>query len=123
VDGLLGGAALAVDGRARDVLREAGHEPAGAGDVAGLRTDAVDVAEHHVVDGGGVDARPLDEGPDRVGPEIGGVHLREATAPAPDGGADRFDDVGLGHLGLLFEGRLRFAVPLSGHGCAASPSW
>ena len=67
VHGLLGGAALAVDGGAGHVLGEAGDQPAGAGDVARLRADAVDVAEHHVVDGGGVDAGPLDERLDRVG--------------------------------------------------------
>ena len=101
VDGLLGGAALAVDGGARHVLGQAGREPAGAGDVAGLPADRVDVAEHDVLDRRGVDPRPLDERRERVRPEIGGVHLREPPAAPPDGAAHCVDDVGLGHAGLL----------------------
>src|SRR3546814_571995 len=52
VDGLLGRPALPVDGGAGHVLGQAGGEPACAGDVAGLATDGVDAAEHHVLDGG-----------------------------------------------------------------------
>jgi hypothetical protein len=97
VDGLLGGAALAVDRGARDVLGEPGGQPAGAGDVAGLAPDRVDAAEHDVLDGGGVDPRALHERAERVGPEVGGVDLAQAPAPAPDGGADGVDDEGFGH--------------------------
>ena len=50
-------------GGAGHVLGEAGDEPAGAGDVAGLRADAVDVAEHDVVDRAGIDAGALDQAP------------------------------------------------------------
>ena len=97
VDGLLGRAALAVDGGAGHVLGQAGGEPAGAGDVAGLAADGVDAAEHDVLDRGGVDAGPLDEGPERVGAQVGGVHLRQPAAAPPDRGAHCVDDVGLGH--------------------------
>ena len=75
MDGLLRRTALAVDGGARDVLGEAGHQPAGAGDVTGLRADAVDVAEDDVVDRAGVDPGALDERADRVRAEVGGVDL------------------------------------------------
>ena len=76
VHGLLRRAALAVDGRAGHLVGEAGGEPAGARDVAGLGADGVDAAEDHVVDGGGIDAgcarraRRM-----RVGAEVGGVDL------------------------------------------------
>ena len=70
----------------------------GAGDVAGLGADGVDAAEHDVLDGARVDAGAVDQGLERVGPEVGGVHLRQAAAPAPDGRADGVDDVGLGHV-------------------------
>jgi hypothetical protein len=75
VDGLLRRAALAVDGGSGDVLGQARDEPARARDVAGLRPDAVDVAEHDVVDGARVDARALDQRLDGVRAEVGGVHL------------------------------------------------
>ena len=97
VDGLLGRAALAVDGGAGDVLGAAGHQPAGAGDVAGLAADGVDVAEHHVLDRAGVDAGAVEQGPDRVGPQVGRVDLAQAAAPLAHGGPDGVDDVGLGH--------------------------
>ena len=56
VDGLLGRAALPVDGRAGHVLGEVGGQPAGAGDVAGLPADGVDAAVDHVLDRARVDA-------------------------------------------------------------------
>ena len=53
VHGLLRGAALPVDGHAGHVVGQPGHQPGGAGDVAGLRADGVAAAHHHVVDGAG----------------------------------------------------------------------
>jgi hypothetical protein len=102
VDRLLGRAALAVDRHAGDVLGHAGCEPAGAGDVAGVGTDGVDVAEDHVVDGGGVDAGAVDQGGDAGRPEVGGVDAGEGAVglPPAHGGADCVDDVGLGHGAL-----------------------
>lgn len=47
---LLRRAALAVDGRAGDGLGQTGAEPAGAGDVRGLRADLVDAPPDDVVD-------------------------------------------------------------------------
>ena len=63
VHGLLRRAALAVDGGAGHVLGEPGHEPRGAGDVAGLAADGVDAAEHDVLDGARVDAGAVDRAP------------------------------------------------------------
>ena len=61
MDGLLRRAALAVDGGAGHVLGQAGGQPAGAGDVAGLAADGVDAAEHDVLDRARVDAGAVDE--------------------------------------------------------------
>ena len=73
VHGLLGRAALAVDGRAGHVLGQAGGEPAGAGDVAGLGADRVDVAEDDVVDrAGSMPVRSI-SALMRVGAEVGRV--------------------------------------------------
>ena len=72
-------------GRAGHVLGQAGGEPAGAGDVAGLRADGVDAAEDHVLDRGAGrcrcarPARVID-----VRAEVGGVDLRQAAAAPPD---------------------------------------
>ena len=74
-------------------------EPARAGDVAGLRADRVDAAEHDVVDRGRVDVGALDQRADRVGAEIGRVHLASPPPRLPDGRAHGVDDVGLGHGG------------------------
>ena len=85
VHGLLRRTALTVDGGAGNVLREPGCQPARAGDVARLRADAVDVAEDHVVDRAGIDARALDERADRVRAEIGRVHRGQPAPRRPTG--------------------------------------
>ena len=88
-------------GGAGHVLGQAGGEPAGAGDVAGLAADGVDAAEHHVLDRARVDAGAVDEGAERVGAEVGGVDLAQAAAALPDGRADGVDDEGFGHGVIL----------------------
>src|SRR5690606_26010095 len=93
VDGLLGGAALAVDGGARNVFGQARGQPGGAGDVGRLRAELVDAAEDDVVDLAGVDAGALDRGLDDVPGEVGRVDLAQTALPAPHGGADSADDV------------------------------
>ena len=101
VHGLLGGAALAVDRRARDLLGQPGRQPGRPGDVAGLRADGVDAAEDDVLDGTRVDAAAVDEGAEDVRAEVGRVDAREAGALAGDGCADGLDDVGLSHVSSL----------------------
>ena len=49
--------ALAVDGGPGDLLGEAGGQPAGAGDVAGLGADGIEAAEDDVLHRRRVDAR------------------------------------------------------------------
>ena len=85
VHGLLRRAALAVDGGAGHLVGQAGGEPAGAGDVAGLRADRVDAAEDHVLDRGRIDAGALDQRLERVRAEVGRVHLAQAAAASPTG--------------------------------------
>ena len=58
---LLRRAALPVDRRPGHVLGQTRHQPAGARDVAGERTDRVDRAKDHVLDRRGVDAAALNE--------------------------------------------------------------
>ncbi len=82
VHGLLGRAALPVDRRARHLLGETRREPTGAGDVAGLRTDRVDAAEHDVVDGRRIEVVAGDQCFQHVGAEVGRVDLAQRT-PAP----------------------------------------
>ena len=53
VDGLLGGAALAVDGGARRLDRQTGLQPGVAGDVEALLAELLDAAGDHVLDLGG----------------------------------------------------------------------
>ena len=90
---------------------------AGPGDVAGLRPDRVEAAEDDVLDGGRVDAGALDQGLQDMRAEVGRVDGRQASLAPPDGGADRFDDVGLGHDGCssVSSGgvRCRTAIPSS----------
>ena len=77
VHGLLRRAALAVHGGAGHLVGEAGNEPARARDVARLRSDGVDTAEHDVVDRGRIDVDPVHQRADRMGAEVGRVHARE----------------------------------------------
>ena len=80
--GLLRRAALTIDRRAGHLVGVARAEPRRARDVAGLGADRVDAAEHHVVDGPGVEARALDERLDDVRAEVCGVRLAEPAAAA-----------------------------------------
>ena len=97
VDRLLRRAALPVDGDAGHLLGQPGGEPGGAGDVAGLRPDRVDAAEDDVVDGGRVDARPLDQGSGACAPRSAGMGAGQPAAAPADRRADRVDDVGMRH--------------------------
>jgi hypothetical protein len=97
VQRLLRGPAGAVDGRAGHVLGEAGREPRRAPDDARLWTELRHAPHEHVLDGPGVDARALDQRPQRVRAEVGGVHVGERALARPDRRADGVDDVRLGH--------------------------
>ena len=97
VDRLLGRAALPVHGDAGNRLGQAGREPRGAGDVAGLRADGVHAAEHDVVHGQRVHAGAGQQRRDDVRAEIGRVRAGQPAAAAADRGPDRIDQERLGH--------------------------
>jgi hypothetical protein len=100
VHGLLGAAALAVDGRGRDRLGQPGGEHRVARGVHRLLGDLVDAAADDVVEALGVDARALDERAQRPGEQVDGVdgvqRALAGLAPA-DRGADGVDDHGFAH--------------------------
>ncbi len=85
VHGLLGGAALPVDGDTGHLLGEARGQPAGAGDVAGLRPDRVETAEDHVLHGGRVDPGALHQRGQHAGAEVGRVDRGESSPRRPTG--------------------------------------
>ena len=94
---LLGRAALPVHRDAGHRLGQAGREPRGAGDVAGLRADGVHAAEHDVVNGQRVHAGAGEQRRDDVRAEIGRMHAGQPAAAAADRGPDRIDQERLGH--------------------------
>ena len=97
MDRLLGRAALPVHGDAGHLLGQAGRQPGGAGDVAGLRADGVHAAEHDVVHGQRVHAGAVEQRGDDMAAEIGRVHAGQAAAAPADRGPDRIDQERLGH--------------------------
>ncbi|MNP61518.1 hypothetical protein D3C76_1567150 [compost metagenome] len=95
--GLLGRAALAVDGSAGHGLVEAGGQPAGAGNVAGQRADGVDATEDHVVVVGVGNGMACHQFAQHMGAEVGGVDLAQAALAPAGWGAQGVDYVGFGH--------------------------
>jgi hypothetical protein len=101
VDGLLGRAALPVDGDALHFLGQPGGQPRGPGDVARLRADRIDAAEDDVVDGQRIKSGPREQGGDHVAAEVGRVRPGKCTTAPAGRRAHRVDDVGLGHPAAL----------------------
>ena len=105
--GLLAAAALAVDRRRADVLRQAGDQPADAGDVVGLLAELRDAAADDLLDVTGVDAGLLDERLLHGAEQLGGVQAGQPSVPLADGAAGGFNDdrvthsVRLEHVSLL----------------------
>ena len=77
-----------------------GRERGVAADVHRLVPDLHDAAHDHVLDERRVDARALDERPDRVGREVDGVGVLELAVAPPERAADGVDDDCGGHGGL-----------------------
>lgn len=103
MDGLLGGAALPVDGGGGHGIGESGAQPGVAGGVHGLLADLVDGAPDHVVDEGGIDAAALDQGAQGVGEQGDRVDMGQGSARLALSyrGPDGFDDDGVAHDWLL----------------------
>ena len=103
VDGLLGGAALAVDGGGGRLDRQALLQPGVAGDVEALLAELLHAAGDHVFDLGGVDAGARDDlavalAEQRVG--VGVLVVALLLVPAPDRRAHGLDDHDLAALWL-----------------------
>ena len=103
VDRLLGRAALAVDGGAGGLDRQARLQPGVAGDVEALLAELLDAAGDHVLDLQRVDAGALDHlrvalGQQRVG--VGVLVVALLLVPAADRRADGLDDYDLAALWL-----------------------
>ncbi len=95
VDGLLGGAALAIDRGGGGLDRQALLQPGVAGDVEGLLAELLHAAGHDVFDLGGVDPGAGDHlavalAQQRVG--VGVLVVALLLVPTPDRGAHRLDD-------------------------------
>jgi len=101
VRGLLGGAALTVDGGADRRFREPGGEGGVAAHVDCLVPHLHDAAHDHVLDQLRVEAGALDQSVQRERGEINGVDVLERAVPPPLRGADGVDDDGRGHGSLL----------------------
>ena len=101
VDGLLGGAALAVDGGGGGLDREPGLEPGVAGDVDALLAELLHAAGDDVLDLGGVDPGPLDDLAVGLGEQVRGMGVLVVAlllVAAADRRARRLDDHDLAAL-------------------------
>ena len=112
VHGLLRRSALAVDGGRGGLDRQPGLQPGVARDVPGLLADLLHAPGDHVLDLGGVDARPLDDlreaRPEQlVGMRVLVIALLRVTAP--DRRANSLDDHDLTALLCAHADRLRYA--------------
>ncbi len=96
VVGLLGRAALAVDGGGGDLEGQAG-QPGGAGHVGGLLARLGDAAADDLAHVAGVDAGALDELDLGGGWRLGGMEDRQPPVALADRRPDSFDDHWLGH--------------------------
>ena len=114
VHGLLGRAALAVDGGGGRLDREPGLEPGVAADVEHLLAVLLDAAADHVLDLGGVDPGAVDdlgEGLAEKLVRVGVLVVALLRMAAPDRGAHRIDydyltPVPVLHVTLFLRGRL-----------------
>ena len=85
MDGLLGGAALAVDRRPGDRLRVTGGEDRVAPDVEGLLADLHHAAHDHIVDERRVEVVALDEGLEGSEARSAACQLRSLPLRLPPG--------------------------------------
>ena len=101
VDGLLTGAALAVDGGGGCLDREARRQPGVAGDVDGLLAGLHHVPEDDVFDQPGLDAGAVDQLLQHHGSQDDRVEVFELAVALAHGGTNGFDDDHFAHAQTL----------------------
>src|SRR5205823_5167878 len=97
VGGLLGRAALAVDGGADHRLGKAGGEGGVAAHVEALLADLHDAAHDHVFDQCRVEVVAGDQRPEGLGGQVNRVPVLQLAVPAAYGRPDGVDDDGGRH--------------------------
>jgi hypothetical protein len=99
VQRLLARPTLPIDRRPADGLGKAGGERGVTADVQALLADLAHASHDHVLDDGGIDARLLDEGAERLRGEVDGVDgiERSGLLASPERGPHGFDDHGFTH--------------------------
>ena len=97
VIGLLGGAALAVDGGGRHFIGQPGEQPGGAGHVEALLAGLGHASAHHLLHHARVDAGALDHLDLGCAEDVGRPEAGEPAVALADRRADSFDDYWLRH--------------------------
>jgi hypothetical protein len=97
VHGLLGRAALRVQGQAAGLVGQPGVQPGGPGHVAGLLTRLRHAPASHLLDAGRVEARPVQQAGLRRTQDLGRVQPGQHPAPLADRGARRSYDHRVAH--------------------------
>ena len=97
VGGVLGRAALGVDGGGPGALGEPRVQPGPADHVVGLLAGLGDAAADHLVDEVRVDAGPVEDGLLGRAEQLAGVQAGQPAAPAAERGADCLDDDRVAH--------------------------
>ena len=92
VDGLLPGTALGVEGQAARLVRQAGVQPRGPGDVVRLLARLRHAAAGDLLDRRGLEAGPVEQRDLRGAEDLGGVQAREHAAAPADRSAHGLDD-------------------------------
>ena len=100
-DGLLGGAALGVDGGGRDLDGQPGGQPGIPGDVHGLHADLGDAAADDLADLERVDASADEQVALDGAQQVDGVHGGQPAVAAPDRRPHGLDDHDIPHGGSL----------------------
>ncbi|SLH87554.1 Uncharacterised protein [Mycobacteroides abscessus subsp. abscessus] len=96
--GLLGRAALGVDGGGADLPRQARVQPRDPGDVVGLLACLGDAAADDLLDQGRIQVGAFEQSALGEAEQFGGVQAGEPAAALADRGASGLDDDGCAHL-------------------------
>jgi hypothetical protein len=101
VHGLLRGATLPINRRARYMIGHTCHQPSGAPDIACLGADRITASPNDVVYRIRIHAAAFHQRFDRMCAEVGWMHMSERTFFPPDRRADRFYNICVGQSLIL----------------------